>query len=682
VSIAALDWRDTRRSASLIALVGLAATAIGAAAVVSPPLALAAAAGSAFLIVALRSLALGVAVLTALTFFERIPGVPGGGQFAKGAAAVIALSWILRALRRDTSFPLLFRDRPFLTYAIVAFCVLAASSMLWAPDVAVARSNAVRLAQVVFLVFAAYSAADRAEHVRWIVWAFMTGAAITALVGLLGTHPTETVDATAGEANRLAGQIGDANEFAAILVPALALAAFSVASTKRPAFRALLVGYVLLFGLALFLTESRGGLVGLGVTFAAALLLAGRLRPRALALMLTVGALGVGYYTLVAPPQTLQRITHFTSEGGTGRTDLWSIALQVAGDHPLLGAGWGNFVVVEPQYATRGIELSQIRLVVDTPKVAHNMYLQVLAELGLVGLTVFLAVIGSALALAYRAIRTFTVDGWFELEAISRGLLVGVLGMLAAYSFISAQYEKQLWLLVGVAIALPGVARRGERFPLRRPSERPDYDPRVADQLVRQLEERVAARIDELVAEQEKLARRQVALAQREAALREAHRELDRRRAELDARERGLGTEPEHREARDSVAAEYERRQAALNARAAATQKRERDLERRESDLERRERELAAASAWPTPHAPPPPPALAAVPASAGPEAGGHRLEDLERLVAARGDEHPERVEEWRYYLLYLRDYSDPDGYLPASVDWLIADVFGDLLEP
>jgi hypothetical protein len=34
------------------------------------------------------------------------------------------------------------------------------------------------------------------------------------------------------------------------------------------------------------------------------------------------------------------------------------------------------------------------------------------------------------------------------------------MGMLAAYTFISAQYEKQLWLLLGLTAALGTIAAR------------------------------------------------------------------------------------------------------------------------------------------------------------------------------------------------------------------------------
>jgi hypothetical protein len=44
----------------------------------------------------------------------------------------------------------------------------------------------------------------------------------------------------------------------------------------------------------------------------------------------------------------------------------------------------------------------------------------------------------------------------------------------------------------------------------------------------------------------------------------------------------------------------------------------------------------------------------------------------------AEAPEKRERVEEWRYYLIYLRSYAALDGSLPASLDGLVTDVFGE----
>lgn len=459
MNTAALDLRAAGRGGVAAASVLGGALLLGVLAVLTPVLALATVLALIFVGVTLHSLPAGLAVFTVLTFFERIPGVGGSATLVKVAGAVLALSWLLALTRRRQGVPLLLRDHPLLSYALIGLCGFAAASMLWAPDVEIAQFNAFRLAQVVVFFFIVYTAVRERRHVRWLVLAFVSGAVLTALVGLAGATSSESFD-PGQETSRLVGQIGDPNELAAILVPALAFVLFSLAAFRAPLLRWLLGTFALVLAVALFLTESRGGLVGLFVMSLAAVGLAGRFRPRAVAAVLTVAALGVSYYTLVAPPQSLQRITNFTAEGGTGRTDLWSIAVEVAKDHPVVGVGIGNFVVVEPVYASRDIAISEVRLVVDTPKIAHNMYLQVLSELGLIGLALFLVILATSLSLAWRAIRMFARAGDFELEMIARGVIVGLFGMLAAYAFISAQYEKQLWLLFGLSTALYAVARR------------------------------------------------------------------------------------------------------------------------------------------------------------------------------------------------------------------------------
>jgi hypothetical protein len=41
-----------------------------------------------------------------------------------------------------------------------------------------------------------------------------------------------------------------------------------------------------------------------------------------------------------------------------------------------------------------------------------------------------------------------------------RGLFVGCLGMLSAFTFLTAQYEKQLWLTLGLLLAYARIARQ------------------------------------------------------------------------------------------------------------------------------------------------------------------------------------------------------------------------------
>jgi O-antigen ligase len=457
------DRREVAARSGLALALAAGAALVGVAAVVSPALALAAAVGLVFVAVAFKNLAAGVALFTVTTFFDRLPGVDQAGLTGvKVAGAVLAGSWLVTLLGERGTAGRVLQERPLLAYGTAAFVSLAFASVLWAADVGVAGASAFRLAQGVLLFAIVVTAVQTAQHVAWIVWAYMTGAFLTAVVGLAGASSAEEIDPYAA-ADRLSGRIGDPNELAAILVPALAFVVFGLVVFRAPLARWLLIAYGTVFAVALFLTESRGGLVALAVLLLAVATLSGSLRARALGVVLIVVALGVGYYSLVAPPQTLSRVTEFAAGGGTGRLDLWGIALDMSSDHPVVGVGIGNFQVEEPAYAVRSVTLLRPDLVVDTPKVVHNTYLNVLAELGWVGLALFLLVVVGSLLHAWRAVKICARAGLEDPEMLARGVVVGTLGMLAAFMFISAQYEKQLWLLLGLAAALGTVARGAAR---------------------------------------------------------------------------------------------------------------------------------------------------------------------------------------------------------------------------
>jgi O-antigen ligase len=438
----------TRERVAAGLAVGLAAP-VGAIAVLSPRVALAAVVSIVFVATAVVDLAAGLAVFVTITFFALIPGI--GTSFI--SVVKLAGAALLLALGRKKGLPSLLHDHPLLAALAVALGVWAFASALWAPEVGHARGRALTLVLGIVLVFIVYGAVREPKHARWLVRGYIAGAVLSALVGLFVTAPATT------DTTRLSGGIGDPNELALVLVPGLALAFFAIPGAQGEIERWLLILSAGAIALALFQTGSRGGLIALAAAFIAAVIFGGSRRPHVFAGLLGLTALGVAYFVLAAPPAVTGRVLHFTAGGGSGRTDLWAIARQVAHDHPIVGIGIGNFEDVEAAYASRTTNLPAVDIVIDNPHVVHNSYLELLAELGVVGLALFVAFVAGALTLGWRAVRAFTRSGDTDLELIGRGLLVALAGMLAASVFLSAEYEKQLWLLLGFAIALTTLTR-------------------------------------------------------------------------------------------------------------------------------------------------------------------------------------------------------------------------------
>ena len=145
---------------------------------------------------------------------------------------------------------------------------------------------------------------------------------------------------------------------------------------------------------ALLLTQSRGGLLALvaillvQIWFSAADYKS-RLRRVALALIccLMVAAVAAVFF------QRLGEIDDFTA---VSRLAIWGGAFTVFAQSPVLGAGFGNL---------RGLMGGLLNLPDGWTGDAHNLYLELMAETGLIGLAAFSIVIALALRTALKQLR-------------------------------------------------------------------------------------------------------------------------------------------------------------------------------------------------------------------------------------------------------------------------------------
>jgi O-antigen ligase len=287
---------------------------------------------------------------------------------------------------------------------------------------------------------------------------FVLGSAIAGAYGLIHPPPAGMFD----DVTRSGGTLGDPNELAAVLVVGLlASAALTVVRSVPGPVRLAAIGSAVLCLAGIALSVSRGGLLALGAALVVGVFVAGRWRVHMATLTIIVALGTVGYFTAYAPPQALQRITQ--SNGGSGRTDIWTVAWREFQAHPVRGVGAGNFPIVSVHFLLAPGTISESRFIVDEPQVTHNTYLNVLAEGGVVGAAMFIGILGFALRCFRLAWGAFRKSGDHDLEILSYALFTGLVGFLAASFFLSEQFSKQLWVLLALGPALLRLARQEAR---------------------------------------------------------------------------------------------------------------------------------------------------------------------------------------------------------------------------
>lgn len=177
-----------------------------------------------------------------------------------------------------------------------------------------------------------------------------------------------------------------------------------------------------------------GGLAGLGVGLGVSVALRRRWVWLLLALLLLLGVIFVllGGDRLV-PAAIGERFSdflpylHVSDVRGIHVTDEnfavverlahWEAALGMLKDHPLLGVGVGNYVPVYPAYALPGWE--------DPLGHAHNYYLHIAAEAGLLGLGAYGLFVLASFWHSWRAVAALS-GPW-------QAMALGILGVLAAF---------------------------------------------------------------------------------------------------------------------------------------------------------------------------------------------------------------------------------------------------------
>src|SRR5581483_8038753 len=218
------------------------------------------------------------------------------------------------------------------------------------------------------------------------------------------------------------GPYANHNHYAGLmemLVPLCAAAAFLETGGKR----ALLLFASAIMALSIVFSRSRGGMLGLAVAvvFVCAVLFRGHRQNRA-ALAMVAGSVLVAVGTLfLANDKILQRLTDTQDKFRLAiYADSWHMWLQ----RPIFGYGWGTFATVYPAFRSFYTNLRVNH--------AHNDYLELLVEMGVVGAAVVLWFLFSVFRQGFR--KAFDKTD-YEGSMLALGGMTAVVALLA-HSFL------------------------------------------------------------------------------------------------------------------------------------------------------------------------------------------------------------------------------------------------------
>jgi O-antigen ligase len=368
-----------------------------------------------------------------------------GGVTISRIAAPIALLIVIVALLRGATLG----AAPPLLWA-AAYGLWAVASGLWSVHLGSTVSQLASLGIGISYMLAFAVLLAKKRDLDRVLYALAIVALGIGVYGMVTSH------------GRAGTDTGDANYFAMIEIIALPLVLVLATEVRDRWLRVSVYGIVLVIIAAVFSSLSRGGLIALGAVLAVIVALPARTffgSPRhkmIVVLCLIVGVVGAYKLTSQALSQRVEAV--FTSQGntGSGRLNAWRAALTSVGERPLLGLGYGSFEpsANELMLRTPGVDLSNFNLRQNGLQ-AHSAYIGTLADLGAVGLALFLGLLGSTALAIRRSVAAAREADAMSTMRVANALLISLVGWAFASIFLSSETGRPLWIIIGIAIALP-----------------------------------------------------------------------------------------------------------------------------------------------------------------------------------------------------------------------------------
>ena len=428
-------------------------------------------------IVTISSVEFGLLFLVFITytrFSDVVVQVHNAPSVAKSFIAVLIIAIFIRwALFNETPTGWQMPALLIGIYGLIGF-----ASLLYAQDSGVVIQTLDNFVKDVLITLVVVVILKRASLFRNVIWSLLAAGIFMGTLSVFqyitksfdniywGFSVAKYMQITSGSPNdyRLVGPVGDPNFYAQVMVVLVPLALERLLHEKKLLLK-ILAGWALIASLlTVTFTFSRGGFLALIVSLIIFFII---YPPRPRELLVSIG-IGITLLFFI-PTSYFDRITSLQdlipSESGQvnlrvdraiqGRASENLTGLLMIQENPLLGVGLSNFPSRYQEY-TKQIGLAP-SLSARSP---HNLYLEVAAETGILGLSAFMLMIWFAIRSIITTRKIFLENKQIEYANLVTGFAVGFAGYLLAAIFVHAAYPRYFYLLIGIAYSLPFTVRQ------------------------------------------------------------------------------------------------------------------------------------------------------------------------------------------------------------------------------
>jgi O-antigen ligase len=238
------------------------------------------------------------------------------------------------------------------------------------------------------------------------------------------------------------------NLIADVMVTTLPIGFFLMQYQANPQRQKILFLGLAVMLLAVGLTFSRSGWLALAVEMA---VLVGLMYRHHLRAMINYGAIAAAIASPVIVYMLVFSSQSAVESSNVNRLLLNEIALEMFTEQPLLGEGPGTFL---PTVGSNYVYIQEFGAPLD----AHGFIQKIAAEMGVLGLVAFIALMGYVFRKLYTEYQRFILN---DVSAyLLASLLMTVVGSFFFQLFQTSYFVGKLWFPVGVALAAVAITQR------------------------------------------------------------------------------------------------------------------------------------------------------------------------------------------------------------------------------
>lgn len=306
-------------------------------------------------------------------------------------------------------------------------------------------SQAIKIMLTTFLAIALINTRERVQSLVWVV---------VICIGLFGINGGLFTLLTGG-AHRIYGppntMIADNNHLAGTLVMTLPLMFYLVKSSAHRGIQVFLLCAMALTFFSVLGSHSRGGFLALAI-MGMFLIMKSRYRFQLGSAALVMSLVAIAF----VPTHWTERMAtieeYEEDASASARLQVWGMALEVAQDRPITGAGFNA-------YYDTNFFMSYIPDAVKARNY-HSIYFEVLGEHGIVGFVLF-TILGTTLWLRLWRIMRMTRDRsdlrWaYDLAAMSQ---VSLVGYGVAGAFLNLAFFDLPYVILAIGVATDAIVR-------------------------------------------------------------------------------------------------------------------------------------------------------------------------------------------------------------------------------